>query len=135
MVEGEHKMVMKKIMISDVPVIIGNSSKNEQLFPPGFRYRMGNLIYTVRRDCTQESTSPMREVSLSDGATEIIPVESIIKDIKEISQNKAYGEILDPDIRFAPSNQKIEKVIEKKEKGKTKKNNKKVNKRSRDNKK
>jgi hypothetical protein len=108
---------MKKILnSSDAPVVLGSTSTDDQLFPPGFRYRMGSLIYTVRRDCTQEASSPMREVFLSDGATEIIPVETLIKDMKEItgSSNAANGEIMDPDERFVPKQAVIKKVAKNK---------------------
>lgn len=94
---------MKKVInASNAPVIIGQTMDSDELFPPGFRYRMGSLIYTVKADCTQETASPMREVSLSDGATEIIPVETLLKDMKEIrnSRSKTGGEIMEPDMRF-----------------------------------
>ncbi len=98
-------MTMRKIFNSEGnPIIVGSTSTDKNLFPPGFRYRIGGIIYTVKSDCTQEIASPMREVFLSDGATEIIPVETIIRDIKEIenSRNRAAGEVMDPDERFVP---------------------------------
>ena len=75
-------MAFKKTFNSDDPIILGNSDTND-LFRPGFRYKLGSIIYTVKANVTQEAASPMREVFLSDGATEIIPVETIMKDIKE----------------------------------------------------
>lgn len=118
-------MVMKKVLRSDAPIVVGGSSDSEVLFPPGFRYRMGSLIYTVKRDCTQETQSPMREVFLSDGATEIIPVETLLKDIKEInnSRNKVSGEILDPDERYTIKEASVQKVAKKKTKKKNAKRN------------
>jgi len=97
-------MVMKKtINMKDAPIVMGVSSEDKDQFPPGFRYRMGSLIFTVRRDCTQEPTSPMREVFLSDGATEIVPVETLIKDLREITKsNGRAGEIMEPDMRYVP---------------------------------
>lgn len=122
---------MKKVLKSDAPIVVGGSSDSEALFPPGFRYRMGSLIYTVRRDCTQEVQSPMREVFLSDGATEIIPVETMLRDIKEInnSRNKVSGEIMDPDEKYTIKKASVKKVVKKKTKKKTKKKNKKKTKR------
>ncbi len=113
-------MVMKKVLKSDATIVVGGASDSEMLFPPGFSYRMGSLIYTVKRDCTQETASPMREVLLSDGATEIIPVEVLLKDIKEInnSRNKVTGEILDPDERYTIKKASAKKVIKKKKKRK-----------------
>ena len=131
-------MVMKKVInTSRAPVVIGQTVDSDKLFPPGFRYRMGSLIYTVRRDCTQEASSPMREVFLSDGATEIIPVETLLKDMKEIknSRSKTGGEIMEPDERFMPktaitpkkkSVKKVKKKVVKKVKKKVTK--KKINK-------
>lgn len=112
-------MSMKKIFNSGAPFIIGNDEGDKKLFPPGFRYRMGSIIYTVKADVTQEAASPMREIFLSDGATEITPVESILKDMKEIqnSNNITAGEIMDPDERFMPK-QVVEKVAKKRVKKK-----------------
>ena len=95
-------MTMKKIFKSGVPMVLGKTERIEDLFPPGFRYRMGGLIYIVKADVTQEVAAPMREVLLSDGSTEIIPVETILKDIREIqnSKNKANGEVMEPDSRY-----------------------------------
>ncbi len=123
-------MVMKKTLKSDATIVVGGSSESEMLFPPGFSYRMGSLIYTVKRDCTQEVQSPMREVLLSDGATEIVPVETLLKDIKEInnSRNKVSGEILDPDERYTIKKASVKKVAKKKtKKKKAKKKNAKRN--------
>ena len=123
---------MKKIInAAKAPVVLGKTVDSDKLFPPGFRYRMGSMIYTVRRDCTQEKSSPMREVFLSDGATEIIPVETLLKDMKEIqnSRNKTNGEIMDPDMRFVfpkPSVEKVVKSVKKTKKKVAKKAKKKV---------
>ena len=89
-------MAFKKKFESEKPVIIIQNSDKDDKFPPGFCYRIEGIIYTVKEDVTQEKGSPMRKVILSDGATEIIPVESIIKDLKD------HGcEILPLDKRFA----------------------------------
>ena len=101
-------MVFKKVMQSDAPIVIGNSDNKEQQFPPGFCYRIGGLIYTVKADVTQERNSPMRELSLSDGSTEIIPVESIIRDLREPD-----CDILEPDKRFVKT-EVAPKVVKKK---------------------
>jgi hypothetical protein len=89
-------MSFKKVFKSGNPIIIGDSENSEQMFPPGFTYRIGGIIYTVVKDVTQEPSSSMREVHLSDGATEIIPVESIIKDLKEVG-----CEVLEMDKKYA----------------------------------
>ena len=89
-------MAFKKILTSSGnPVIIGDTKIDKKKFPPGFSYRIAGMIYTVKEDVTQEINSPMREVTVSDGTTEIIPVESIIKDLREPG-----CEILEPDARF-----------------------------------
>jgi hypothetical protein len=118
-------MVMKKTLKSDATIVVGGSSESEMLFPPGFSYRMGSIVYTVKRDCTQEAQSPMREVFLSDGATEIIPIETLLKDIKEInnSRNKVSGEILEPDERYTIKKAVAKKVTKKKKRKKNAKNN------------
>ena len=106
-------MTFKKILISDGnPVVIGSTKVDESKFPPGFSYRIEGMIYTVKSDCTQEINSPMREVTVSDGSTEIILVESILKDLKEPG-----CEILPLDIRFAkkdPVKKTTKKVAKKK---------------------
>ena len=89
-------MGFKKVLTSDgQPIIIGSTIGEDTKYPPGFSYRIGGLIYTVKANVTQEASSPMREVSLSDGSTEIIPVESIGRDLKEPD-----CEILPVDERF-----------------------------------
>ncbi len=125
---------MRKVMVSKSAVaMINSTATDKKLFPPGFRYRMGSIIYTVKADITQDITNPIREVSLSDGATEIVPVETLLKDIREIqnSRNKTAGEIMEPDLRFAPQSavapikkkakKKVKKVKKKKAKKKVKK--------------
>ncbi len=113
-------MTFKKILISDGnPVIIGSTKVDESKFPPGFSYRIEGMIYTVKSDVTQETSSPMRKVIVSDGSTEIILVESIMKDLKEPG-----CEILPLDPRFAkkdPVKKTTKKVAKKKKKKTTKK--------------
>ena len=70
-------MVFKKILTSDGhPIVIGSTEEESVKFPPGFSYRIGGLIYTVKKDVTQEANSSMREISVSDGSIEIMLVES-----------------------------------------------------------
>ncbi len=108
-------MSFKKIVTSDgQPVIIGSIDDDTVKFPPGFCYRIGGMIYTVKANVTQEASSPMREVVLSDGATEILPVASIILDLREPD-----CEILEPDQRYMP--RASIKAVKKKTKKKTKK--------------
>ena len=103
-------MVFKKTFQSkDMPVILENTNAVQKLFPPGFRYKIGSIIYTIKGDVTQEIVSPMREISLSDGGTEIISVESIMKDLKEPD-----CELMDPDPRFAIKEEKTKKKVTKK---------------------
>ena len=113
-------MSFKKILTSDGnPVVIGSTKSDESKFPPGFSYRIEGMIYTVKSDVTQETSSPMREVTVSDGSTEIILVESIMKDLKEPG-----CEILPLDMRFAkkgPVKKTTRKVAKKKKKKTTKK--------------
>ena len=91
-------MSFKKILTSDgQPIIIGTTLGVDEKFPPGFAYRIGGLIYTVKENVTQEASSPMREVILSDGSTQIIPVESIGRDLRE------------PDCEILPMNQRFVK--------------------------
>ena len=77
-------MAFKKILTSDGhPIIVGSTKEDADVFPPGFCYRIGVIIYTVKADVTEEASSPMREVVLSDGTTEIILISSIRKDLRE----------------------------------------------------
>lgn len=117
-------MALKKIFKTDAPIIVGDSRAEQLAYPPGFRYRIAGIIYTVKEDVTQEASSPMREVSLSDGSTEIIPVESITRDLKE-----PYCEVMEPDTRFVVKEAEEKKVVKKTAKKKTpKKKNYKKNK-------
>ena len=114
-------MGFKKIITSDgQPVIVRFSEDEVVKYPPGFSYRIGSTIYTVKNDVTQEVTSSMREVGLSDGSTEIMGIASITKDLKDPG-----CEILPMDERYT---QKVEvkKTTKKKAKKVTKKKAKKV---------
>jgi hypothetical protein len=113
-------MGFKKVMQSDHQIIISSSDDDTDKFLPGFCYRIGGTVYTVKADVTQEASSPMREVILSDGSVEITPVESIKKDLREHD-----CEVLDPDKRYAPAPPVKEKVAKKKKVSKKKKKSKK----------
>jgi hypothetical protein len=119
-------MGFKKIITSEgQPVIIRESDNGSEKYPPGFSYRIGSLIYTVRHDVTKDATSSMREVSLSDGSTEIITIESITRDLREPG-----CELLPMDERFVKKvavKKATKKKAKKKAKKKTKKKAKKKN--------
>lgn len=109
-------MGFKKIITSEGhPVIIRESEDGTKKYPPGFSYRIGGMIYTVKKDVTQEATSSMREVSLNDGSTEIMAIESITRDLREPG-----CEILPMDERFFKKAE-VKKVTKKKAKKKVKK--------------
>jgi len=78
-------MTFKKELKSNKQVVVGGSSINKfaHVYPPGFSYRVGGIIYTVTKDVTTEANSPMREVMLSDGSKEIMLIDTIRKDIRE----------------------------------------------------
>lgn len=102
-------MGFKKIITSDgQPVIIRESGGEDLKYPPGFSYRIGSMIYTVKNDVTQEVISSMREVGLSDGSTEIMAVESITKDLREPG-----CEILPINERFV-KREAVQEAVEKK---------------------
>ncbi len=99
-------MVMKKTMKTEAPIVIGNSSKEEELFRPGFVYRTGGIIHTVVEDVTQEKNSAMRRALLSDGSTEIISVDSIKKDLREHD-----ADILPVDERYVEKKKEAKKAV------------------------
>lgn len=76
-------MTMKKIVQSNSMFVIKKSSTDKKLYPPGFSYRIGGVIYTVKEDVTKDPGSEMRRVVTSAGDTEIMAVEVITKDLKE----------------------------------------------------
>lgn len=95
-------------MKSDRPIIIGNSTDAFKLFRPGFVYRVGGMLYTVTEDVTQEINTPMRRVIVGDGHTEIIPVESIKKDLKEHD-----AQVLDVDKRYVEKKEATDQIEKK----------------------
>ena len=115
-------MPFKKVMQGEFPIVLGDSDSSKKMFPPGFSYKLGGIIFTVTKDVTKEQSSPMRELILSDGASEIIGVESIIKDLKEPD-----CVILEPNERHVKKEaiKKVakKKVVKKKTKKKIKKKN------------
>ena len=77
-------MAFKKIISTDgVPYVIGRDSGKDDQFLPGFRYKLGSVEYTVRKIITKESNSFMRRLICSDGSSEDVSVETILKDIQD----------------------------------------------------
>jgi hypothetical protein len=76
-------MVMKKQMISSEGISIIRTSETKHLYPKGFKYMLGQTIYTVDKIVDKDPNSDMRRVVGSDGSLAIIEVESIRKDLKE----------------------------------------------------
>jgi len=76
-------MVMKKIMSSEDGIAIIANSETKDSFPVGFKYMLGSTIYTVDKIVNKDPNSDMRRVVSSEGDVEILPIESIIKDMKE----------------------------------------------------
>jgi hypothetical protein len=76
-------MVMKKNLNSNVPIVIANSSKLEELFKPGFCYRIGSTIYTVTSDISEGIGIQLRRIITSEGGVEDATVETIKKDLQE----------------------------------------------------
>ena len=99
-------MVMRKTMKTEAPIVIGNSSKEKELFKAGFVYRTGSIIHTVVEDVTQERNSEMRRVLLSDGSTEIISVDSIKKDLREHD-----ADILPVDEKYVEKKREVKEAV------------------------
>ena len=78
-------MSFKKIITSQSQYVVGNFSNIEEnkLFPPGFEYRLGGIVYTVKEDCTKDTGAYARKVITSEGVTEIMTLETIKKDLQE----------------------------------------------------
>ena len=76
-------MVMKKIMSSEEGISIIASSETKDKFPVGFKYMVGSTIYTVNKIINKDPNSDMRRVITNMGDVEILPIESIVKDLKE----------------------------------------------------
>lgn len=77
------------------------NSDDGTLYSPGFCYRIGGTIYTVKKVINTEPNSPMREVSGSDGNTTVMLLSTLDKDIKEITRSGGIaGEILPVDERY-----------------------------------
>jgi hypothetical protein len=93
-------MAFKKVTNSktDGMYILNKSDKDR--YPNGFQYIIDSIIYTVREDVTKDAGSEMRRVICSDGATEIMTLETIDLDLKEPG-----AEILDDGL---PKEDKIE---------------------------
>jgi len=106
-------MFQKRIEM-DNPIVIGNSSAEKALFRPGFAYRIGGRTYTVVRDVTKEANTELRELITSDGATEIVSVSTILKDLKE-----EQAQTLPIDKRYAEAEPKEEVEVPKDEPKKT----------------
>jgi len=73
---------MKKKYISENAVIVG--SKEGNLFPVGFKYRIAGSIYKIV-DAFRQDNTEMRELKKDDGTVEIVMVSTLKKDVKDIS--------------------------------------------------
>lgn len=123
-------MSFKKIFTSNSVFVIGDSSNQKDLFPPGFRYCLGGTTYTVKSNVSKDPNSELREVFLSDGSTEILPIETIMKDLKD-----SECVIMEPDKRFVEKKsdetqpeKDVNKNIKKDKKKESKNNSTKTNK-------
>lgn len=67
---------------TDGMYIISQADKNR--YPVGFQYLLGNIVYTVQEDVTKDTGSEMRRVVASDGNTQIMTLESIDLDLREV---------------------------------------------------
>ena len=72
---------MKKAINSEGMIVVSVNNA-DRVFPPGFSYRLGKTIYTVKERVTKDAHAEMRLVRNSDGHEEIMPIESIERDIK-----------------------------------------------------
>jgi hypothetical protein len=78
-------MAMKKKMESQAGVVIAGGAPG-MLFPPGFRYRVGSDIYTVKRGYIEDNAE-WRELVTLDGVIEHLTVASIAKDLYQQPAN------------------------------------------------
>ena len=76
-------MAFKKFTNSDTDSMYILNQSDKKRYPDGFEYRIGRTIYTVRGDVTKDAGSEMRRVVTSDGAVEIMTLESIDLDLRE----------------------------------------------------
>ena len=74
---------MKKEISMNSPSVIKVGERNDDIFPVGFKYSMGNVIYTVHEIATRDPGSNLRKVITSDRDTEIMTIETIQKDLLE----------------------------------------------------
>ena len=75
-------MVIKKAMDSEGMIVVGNS-ETHKLFPVGFEWRVGSIVYTVKEIINKDPHSDMRRVLSSRGDEEYMVAETIIKDLKD----------------------------------------------------
>ena len=113
-------MGFEKHMRSEAPFIVGNATADADLFQPGFSYELGGVVRIVTADVSADPNAPLRRVSLSDGATEIISVDSIRKDVKShdariLPVDKRYVKTVVKEASDEPVKKKKKKKRKKKE--------------------
>lgn len=86
-------MVMKKKLESEAHVVIAGGDQSK-MFPPGYRYKMGDTIYKVLKRKFADNTE-MREIVDDRGSCTFMTVESIKKD-HDPAFNHGDFEVLDP---------------------------------------
>lgn len=78
-------MAFKKEVKSNSNIVVGGGNP-ELLFPKGFKYAMGDNIYTVLKRFYSDNTE-FRQIISSDGTVEDVTVETIVKDLKYSGAN------------------------------------------------
>ncbi len=71
-------MTLKKKFSSETPIVVGGGDQSG-MFLPGYRYLLGETIYTVIKSFVADNTE-MRRVKRDDGGVEDITVATIVND-------------------------------------------------------
>ena len=85
--------MFKKAINSEGFVVVGNN-KSDKPYPIGFEYSVGEMVYKVTKDISNEAE--MRRLECSDGTQEDVEISTIKKDLKEHGAKILnYGELED----------------------------------------
>ncbi|NJL70089.1 MAG: hypothetical protein HC888_00135 [Candidatus Competibacteraceae bacterium] len=91
-------MAMKKYLKSEAPVVIGDSGNESELYPVGYRYQVGEEIFTVVRRF-RDSSVEWRRIRRDDGREEEVTVRTIRDDHNEKENGGRKVIVHEPDKR------------------------------------
>ena len=109
--------MFKKAPKSEGIIPVGEDST--RLFPPGYQFALGQIVYTVKK-VVQKDHADMRVLLTSDGIVEYIEIATLKKDVKDPGFKVLYdpnAKKVDDDKNQDPKEKVLERIKKETSKG------------------